>query len=148
MDLTDEELNAYMDAYENASVDNWERVSMSKYWDWLPPEIQEYVTQLATTQYIRDNRRNKLWNNVCEEVLLYHKLKEEWGLGHIKIKVFRCKDYNNGKPKVILAPVYTLICGCYVDIHNVKRTHRLGSRTLKEALDSLPIRSIFLRDSK
>ena len=60
MDLTDEELNVCMDAYENASVDNQERVSMSlqtSYWDWLPTEIQEYVTQLATAQYIRDNQK-------------------------------------------------------------------------------------------
>ena len=59
IDLTDEELNACMDAYENASMENNERVSISlqtSYWDWLPPEIQEYVTQLATAQYIRDNR--------------------------------------------------------------------------------------------
>ena len=58
MDLTDEELNAYMDAYEN--VVNQGRVSISlqtSYWDWLPPEIQEYVTQLATAQYIRDNQK-------------------------------------------------------------------------------------------
>ena len=58
MDLTDEELNAYMDAYEN--VVNQGRVSISlqtSYWDWLPTEIQEYVTQLATAQYIRDNQK-------------------------------------------------------------------------------------------
>ena len=57
IDLTDEELNACMDAYENASMENNERVSISlqtSYWDWLPPEIQ--VTQLAIAQYVRDNR--------------------------------------------------------------------------------------------
>lgn len=62
MDLTDEEFNAYMDAYEqvNAFMRNNERLSIllqTSYLDWLPPEIQEYVTQLPTAQYIRDNRR-------------------------------------------------------------------------------------------
>ena len=136
MDLTDEELNAYMDAYENASVDNQERVSMSlqtSYWDWLPPEIQEYVTQLATAQYRRDNRRNKLWNNVREEIKLYDKLKKEWGLGHIKIQTNRCKYYINGKLEILVNASYTLIYGCYVGIRNVKRTCWLGSRSLRSS---------------
>lgn len=55
-------------------------------WDWLPPEIQEYVILLATSQVIIDNRKNEKWNDVCRELLAYHRLKEVRGKGHIRIK--------------------------------------------------------------
>ena len=62
--------------------------TIQSYWDWLPPEIQEYVIQLATAQYTRDHktRHKKLWTEVCKEILIYAELKSLWG-NHIKFKI-------------------------------------------------------------
>ena len=48
-------------------------------WDWQPPEIQEYVIRLATSQVIM--------NDVCRELLAYRRLEEVWGKGRIRIKI-------------------------------------------------------------
>ena len=51
----------------------------------LATQIQERIVHLATAQYIRDNRQNKAWNNVCNEILLCARLKRAWGCKYIKI---------------------------------------------------------------
>ena len=60
------------------------------YWDWLPFEIQEYVTQLAAAQHLRDihdkTRHKELWVHVCKELMIYFELKRLWG-NHIKFKI-------------------------------------------------------------
>ena len=60
---------------------------LQSHWDRLPPEIQEYVIRLATSQCIIDNRKKQQWNDVFRDLLAYHRLKEVWGKGHIRIKI-------------------------------------------------------------
>ena len=45
------------------------------------------MIQLASAQLIRDNRQNKLWNDVCKEILIYAELKRLWGKGHIRFMI-------------------------------------------------------------
>ena len=46
------------------------------------------MIQLATAQYIRDNktRHKGLWTEVCKEILIYAELKRLWG-NHIKFRI-------------------------------------------------------------
>ena len=46
------------------------------------------MIQLATAQYIRDNkaRHKGLWTKVCKEILIYAELKRLWG-NHIRFKI-------------------------------------------------------------
>ena len=50
--------------------------------------------------------------SLCKEIVLYGKLKENWGLGHVKCTVdkCKCKKYNHIK-----------ISGCYVHEAKVKK---------------------------
>lgn len=107
------------------------------YWDWLPPEIQEHIIQLATAQYIQHNGKNELRNNVCKEILLYGKLKEAWGRGLIKFEKGAWTHYNYscfGEIENLIIEPATVICGCFADRRNAKRTHYLGS-SLENALN-------------
>ena len=42
-------------------------IRVKSYWDWLPPEIQEYIVSLAQYQHTID------------------RVDEVWGLGRVKI---------------------------------------------------------------
>ena len=48
-------------------------IRVESYWDWLPPEIREYIILLAQFQHIID------------------RVDEVWGLGHVKIVQYKCK---------------------------------------------------------
>ena len=48
-------------------------IKVESYWDWLPPEIQEYIVSLAQHQHIID------------------RVDEVWGLGHVKLVQYKCK---------------------------------------------------------
>ena len=48
-------------------------IKVESYWDWLPPEIQEYIVLLAQCQHIID------------------RVDEVWGLGRVKIVQYKCK---------------------------------------------------------
>ena len=48
-------------------------IRVKSYWDWLPPEIQEYIVSLAQHQHIID------------------RVDEVWGLGRVKIVQYKCK---------------------------------------------------------
>ena len=68
----------------------------------MPPEIQDYIIQLAAAQYIIDNQKNKLWKRVCFEIRTYGRLKRAWGHGHIML---RSASYlETGRYAVIMAP--------------------------------------------
>jgi len=77
------------------------------YWDWLPPEIEEYVILLAVSQHIIDRRNDKLLCSLHEEILDHAKLVQEWGIGPINNVGRRC----NCCQKVDLYGIY----GCYFD---------------------------------
>ena len=48
-------------------------IRVKSYWDWLPPEIQEYIDLLAQYQHAVD------------------RVKEVWRLGHVKIVRYKCR---------------------------------------------------------
>lgn len=100
----------------------------------MPSEIQDYIVHLATFQYIRDNQKNELWNNVCNEILQYGTLKKAWGLGYIKKKKGQWRHYANGNLVTIVKRPVTLVYGYFIDHYGEKRVHYLGSPTLGEAL--------------
>ena len=56
------------------------------YWDWLPPEMQEHVLRLRDSQALIERRESRLNHKLCEEIRQYGQLREEWGLGHIRVR--------------------------------------------------------------
>ena len=58
--------------------------------------------------------RDGQWNNLCEEIEKYTRLKEEWKLGHVKLIVKRCNTVWNDM-------YHVRIMGCYVNDENVKK---------------------------
>ena len=72
--------------------------SSQSYWDRLPPEIEHYIYSLSTWQTILDLRKITPRKLLLEEILDYHKLKDDWGMGHIKCSLHHCAaDYCPGK---------------------------------------------------
>ena len=59
------------------------------YWDMLPPEIQEYIIQLKIAQEEIDAERKEMMNRLCQEIQYYARLKERWGLGHVKCTLLK-----------------------------------------------------------
>ena len=76
--------------------------------------------------------------------MTYAELKRQWGLGHIKVKKITFKYYVNGELEILMNPKYTGIYGYYLDPDNVRRAEWLGSNSLKEAIDNLSERRIFV----
>ena len=62
---------------------------MTSYWDYLPPEIQAYILDLRLRQERMDSVSNQQ-KELCEMIRIYHRVKREWGLGHVKCQPFRC----------------------------------------------------------
>ena len=54
------------------------------YWDMLPPEIQEYIWRLKIAQMYIDAERKDMMKRLCREIEMYARVKEKWGLGHVK----------------------------------------------------------------
>ena len=85
---------------------------LQSHWDGLPPKIQDYVLSLATWQPKLVRRNNELLRSLHQEILDYAKLKEEWGIGHIKNVVCRCGfPFCRGKEQFQYLKIY----GCYTD---------------------------------
>ena len=79
-DMTDEELNAHMNECE-----------VNSYWDLIPPEIQEYICSLASSQHDLDMKPIKSqWSKVCLEVTLLAQLKRKYTYGPISLKGKAC----------------------------------------------------------
>ena len=53
------------------------------YWDRLPPELQDRIPSLATRQHVLDTNQEHGWDQLHKDLIAYHKLKHEWGLGHV-----------------------------------------------------------------
>ena len=81
-------------------------IRVKSYWDWLPPEIQEYIVLLAQHQHVID------------------RVDEVWGLGRVKIvhcnkkcwfgcKCWFCHFHN---------PFHTMILLTYIDEYHLKKT--------------------------
>ena len=93
-------------------TDNLSPFSLQSYWDWLPPEIQEYIIQLATAQYIRDNRQNTVWNNVHKELLLCAELNSAWECQHVKLVWETFPVYHHINGALHSVELVTSLYGC------------------------------------
>ena len=111
--------------------------SLQSYWDWLPPEIQEYIIRLATAQYIRDNRQNTIRNNVHKELLLCAKLNSAWECQHAKLvwETFPVYHHINGVLHTV--EFVTSLYGCQYENGTRIRKMWLGHE-IENALRNLP----------
>ena len=99
----------------------------------LATQIQERIVHLATAQYIRDNRQNKAWNDVCKEILLCAGIKRAWGCKYVKIvkETFPCYHYLDGKLNLI--EPCTHLYACQIENGVLRRKYWIGN-TLESAL--------------
>jgi len=104
----------------------------------LPPELQDYIMRLTRNQILLERRRNKKLQRVLKEIVQYGKLKEQWGLGHIKIVRVLCDAGCCIKKKKEDRFRDTKIIGCYIDIYDKPKETYLGY-DIKGAKRRVPI---------
>jgi len=109
----------------------------SSYWDLLPPELQDYIMCLSRNQILLEHRRNEK-SRLLKEIVEYGKLKEEWGIGHIKIVTVRCNSSCCTKKKKEERFTHSKIYGRYIDIYDKPQETYLAP-TIKEAMSRAPI---------
>ena len=108
--------------------------SSYSYWDWLPLEIQERIITLSIYQFVRDMNNESGRNELHEDLLTYHRLKEVWALGHLKCKITKCGlKYKEACPGYISLKFdksgtirHWYILAYYVDRHNKMKCDFLG----------------------
>ena len=94
------------------------------YWLMLPSEIQEYVVVFKISQQLIDERNREQTVMLRREILVYHELKEKWGLGPIGCKVYKCSTCT--RKSIVPEASHVKILGFYCDIDNVKQSKLLG----------------------
>ena len=99
---------------------------MDSYWDLLPPEIHETIMMYKRNQEQIDEEKKERMREVCDEIVMYGRVKEKWGIGHVKCYIkkgpcFACDSY------------HVRVVGCYVNVENVEREAFLAYN-LKKAL--------------
>ena len=100
--------------------------SFESYWDMLPPEIKEMILQYKESQEAIDEERKERMREVCDDIVMYGRVKEKWGIGHVKCYVKKgpclgCDGY------------HVRVVGCYVNAENVDREIYLAY-SLRKAL--------------
>ena len=63
---------------------------MISHWDRLPVEIQCYIVDLKYKQE-RLDVLTAPQKRLCEEMRLYHYLKEKWSIGHLRCEPHHCR---------------------------------------------------------
>ena len=58
-----------------------DNVSDQSYWDWLPPELKDYIVSLAWHQHLRDLKQNTQINPLLRGQRLYQ-VEEDLGSAH------------------------------------------------------------------
>ena len=99
--------------------------------------------RLARNQILLERRRNKKVRRLLKEIVAYGKLKEQWGLGHIKIVQCRCNSPSCIKKKKEDRFTHIRIYGCYIDIDDKPKSTYLAE-SIKEAKRCAPIEKTFL----
>jgi len=94
--------------------------------------------RLARNQILLERRRNKKLRRLLKEIVEYGKLKEQWGIGHIKIVRVRCDAGCCIKKKKEDRHRDTKIIGCYIDIYDKPKETYLGY-DIKSAKRRAPI---------
>ena len=111
-------------------------IRVKSYWNWLPPEIQEYIVLLAQYQHAVA---------VQVDIVNYNKLKVKWGLGPIVLKHNNCRNIKlchcNGR--IPGTNKHLTIYGKYEGLfHDVKQ--RFLGHSFKEALERANDPKLFL----
>ena len=65
------------------------------YWLMLPSEIQEYIVVFKISQDVIEMKKKELNVMLCKEIVERHKLKEAWGLGYVRCRIIKCKQYTH-----------------------------------------------------
>ena len=101
------------------------------------------MIQLAAAQYIRDNRQNEAWNNVCKELLLCIKIKRVWKCEYKYIKIkhepYVANTYEDGR--LISEKQCTYIAAAQIRLVRGKKQlakHVYIGSTLAVALNNVP----------
>ena len=99
--------------------------------------------RLARNQCLLERRRNKKLRRLLKEIIEYNKLKEQWGIGHIKIVTVRCNSSCCIKKERADRFIHSKVIGCYIDINdNPKETYL--APTIKEAKKRVSIEKTLL----
>ena len=113
--------------------------SSQSYWDRLPPEIEHYIHSLSTWQTILDLRKITPRKLLLEEIMDHHKLKDGWGLGHIKYTRRPCQDEScPGKIDNIKKGLHLVVNAQYTDHSEHETYYEFLGFGLKDALYRLP----------
>jgi len=94
--------------------------------------------RLAMNQILLERRRNKKLRRLHKEILDYVKLKEQWGIGHIKIVICRCNSPCCIKKTKEDRFTHMKIFGCYIDIDDKPQKTYLAE-SYKEAMRRAPV---------
>ena len=99
---------------------------MESYWNMLPPELQDFILLLKRNQERIDEEKKERMRDLRSEIVMYGRVKEEWGIGHVKC-------YVKKRPCLGCDGYHVRVVGCYVDVEKVEREAFLGCN-LKKAL--------------
>ena len=120
-------------------------IRVKSYWDWLPPEIQQYIVLLAQNQHAVD-RVKYCWLTVHVDIVNYNKLREVWGLGHVKIVQCKCRRQFCKSHY----PFHTKFFLTYIDVYHRKKQWCLRNIDLSDIdvlLKRVTEEKNYLRDS-
>ena len=87
-------------------------IKVKSYWDWLPPEIQEYIMSFVVSQQRIDARNKDSWKALCHNIFQYRQLKVEWGLGPLVLKHRHC-DFSGCQGRIPGTNKHLIIIGKY-----------------------------------
>jgi len=93
--------------------------------------------RLVRHQILFERTRNEK-SRYLKEIVEYGKLKEQWGIGHIKIVTVRCNSSCCIKKKKEDRFTHSKIIGCYIDIYDKPQETYLAP-TIKKAMSRTPI---------
>jgi len=68
---------------EEVSINSF---TVDNHWDRLPPEIQQHIWNYKTRLEKREKAR---WKKLMKEIRQYHKLRQRWRLGFIRVSRHR-----------------------------------------------------------
>ena len=93
---------------------------------------------LATRQYITDRNKEHGWDKLHKDLITYHKVKNEWGLGHVRCRIQKCR-FKHGCPEASkqipgMEHKHLFVLGHYTDYLYFERNELLGY-TLDHALE-------------
>ena len=110
-------------------------IKVESYWDWLPPEIQEYIVLLAKYQHAVDRVKHH-WLTVHADIFQHAQLKVEWGLGPLVLKHWNCA-LHSCKSKIPGTNKHLVILGKYKDPDDDSMRKEILGLGFKEALANI-----------